>query len=192
MLKRYSLERLLGKRTLIIGDLGSGKTLLTANLLEQAIDMGYRHQITAIDMAPPTMQFQDVRAGGALAEVTKAVLEVRYLRSEEIKAPRIMAKNAEELKRLVEFNKRTIDRMLTEFLLKPTPFLFINDVSIYLQAGETEKIIEAIRKSKTFIANGYFGKRLGEDFGTGVSKMERVLMRKLMREMNEVIALRKS
>lgn len=191
MLKRYSLKRLLGKKTLIIGDVGSGKTLLTANLLEQAIDTGYCHQITVIDMAPPAMQFRGMRVGGTLTDVTKAISKVRYVVSGEIKAPRIMAKSAGELKKFVEFNKKTIDRMLTGFMLKPTSFLFVNDVSIYLQAGDAEKIIEAMYKSETFIANGYFGKKLGEDLGAGISKRERMLMSCLMKEMDEVIALRK-
>jgi len=189
--RHYSLEKLLGRKVLIIGDLGSGKTLLTANLLDQAVGMGDCHQITVIDMAPLTRGFHGMRIGGILAEVTKAVAEVRYLKPKEVKAPRAMARNAEELMRLADFNRRVIDQTLTEYLLKPTPLLFINDVSIYLQAGEIAKVLSAVRKSQTCIANGYFGKKLAADFGTGISRREQTMMRRLMREMDVTLRLRR-
>lgn len=192
MQKHYSLKRFLGKQVLIVGDVGSGKTLLTANLLDQAVDMGYCQQITVIDLAPPKMEFHRMQIGGILAEVTKAVSEVRYLKPKEVKAPRAMARNAEELVRLIKFNKRVIDLVLKKFLLKPTPLLFINDVSIYLQAWGIEKILLAMNKSQTFIANGYFGKRLEADFGTGISMKEHMMMRRLMQVMDVTIRLRKA
>ena len=142
-------------------------------------------------MAPNTVGFHGMRVGGILAEVTNAVSEVRYLKPKEVKAPRTMAGNAEELMRLADFNRRVIDKTFTEFLLNPTPLLFINDVSIYLQTGEIKKVLLAIHKSQTCIANGYFGKKLAADFGTGISKREQVMMRRLMREMDVTIRLRR-
>lgn len=192
MQRHYSLKRFLGRKVLIIGDVGSGKTLLTANLLDQAVGMGYCHQITVIDMAPPTMDFHGMRIGGILAEVTKAAAEVRYLKPKEVKAPRAMAENAEELMRLANFNRQVIAKTLTEYLQNPTPLLFINDVSIYLQAGGIMKVLSAIHESQTCIANGYFGKKLAVDFGTGISRREQTMMRRLMREMDVTIRLRKA
>ena len=43
---------LLGKRTLIIGEVGSGKTALTAKIVLDLIAMGLGNEITVIDMAP--------------------------------------------------------------------------------------------------------------------------------------------
>lgn len=189
MPEHYSLESLLGRKVLITGDVGSGKTLLTANLLDQAVGMGYRHQITVIDMAPPAMGFHGMRIGGILAEFTEAVSEVRYLKPKEVKTPRAMAGSAEELMKLAEFNRRVLDQTLTEFLLKPTPLLFINDISIYLQTGGIKKVLSAIHKSQTCIANGYFGNKLDADFGTGISRREQMMMRRLMREMDVTIRL---
>jgi len=190
--RHYSLERFLGRKVLIVGDVGSGKTLLTANLLDQAVGMGYCQQITVIDMAPQTMGFNGIRIGGILAEVTKAVSEVRYLKPKEVKAPRAMAGSAEELVRLAEFNRRVIDQTLKKFLLKPTPLLFINDVSIYLQTDCIEKVLLAMNKSQTCIANGYFGKKLEANFGTGISRQEHMMMRRLMQAMDVTIHLRKA
>ena len=192
MQRHYSLERFLGRKVLIVGDVGSGKTLLTANLLDQAVGMGYCQQITVIDMAPQTMGFNGIRIGGILAEVTKAVSEVRYLKPKEVKAPRAMAGSAEELVRLAEFNRRVIDQTLKKFLLKPTPLLFINDVSIYLQTDCIEKVLLAMNKSQTCIANGYFGKKLEANFGTGISRQEHMMMRRLMQAMDVTIHLRKA
>lgn len=191
MPRHYSLKRFLGRKVLIVGDVGSGKTLLTANLLDQAVGMGYCQQITVIDMAPPKMVFHGMRIGGILAEVTEAVSEVRYLKPKEVKAPRAMAGSAEELVRLADFNRRVIDQTLTEFLLKPTPFLFINDISIYLQTDGIARVLLAMNKSQTCIANGYFGKKLEADFGTGVSRREQMMMRRLMQAMDVTISLRK-
>lgn len=174
---------------LIVGDVGSGKTLLTANFLDQTVDKGYAPQVTVIDMAPPAMKIQGVMAGGTLADFTKSVLKVRYLKPVEVKAPRLTAKTSEELKQLAEFNRQIIEPLLTKFLHEPTPFLFINDVSIYLQAGGLEKLLKVIRKAQTFIANGYLGRKLEEDFGTGTSNRERDLMNKLLKKMDVVIKL---
>lgn len=189
MQKHYSLREFLNKRVLIVGDVGSGKTLLTANLLEQAIDMGYASQTTVIDMAPPPLIFRGVRMGGTLSDFIKTISKVKYLKPASVKAPRIMASSADELIELVGFNIREIDPLLAEFQENSTEFLFINDVSIYFQGGDVGRIIDVVKKSRTFIANGYFGKKLERDLGTGISKKERMAMKRLMDEMDVVIRL---
>jgi len=189
LLKSYPLKKFLKKKVLIVGDVGAGKTVVTANLLDQAVDVGYSRKITVIDMAPPTMRVRGVRIGGTLAEITKSTLKVRYLKPARVKAPRVTAKTPQELRKLAKFNWTAIDRLLTKYARKPTPILFINDVSMYLQAGRLEHILRIARKADTFIANGYLGKKLEEDLGSGISRRERTLMHKFMREMDIVIRL---
>jgi len=187
--KSYPFKKFLKKKILIVGDVGSGKTKLTANLLDQAVDMGYSRKITVIDMAPPTMRVRGIRIGGTLAEITRSTLKVRYLKPAKVKAPRVTAKTPQELRKLAKFNRTAIDRLLTKYAQKPTPILLINDVSMYLQAGRLERILRVARKAETFIANGYFGKKLEEDLGTGISGREKTLMKRLMKEMDILIRL---
>lgn len=173
MLKDLSIRQLLGRRVLIVGDVGSGKTKLTAKLLEEAVGLGYADEITVIDMAPKTINVGGMRVGGLLSEATASVSRVRYWRPKEVKAPRTTAKTPEQLLAYVQFNKEAIEPLLDKFIKEPTPILIINDLSIYLQAGEPRKVVLAMEKCQTFIANCYKGEKLAKDLGTGVSRVER-------------------
>ena len=180
---------MLGRRVLIVGDVGSGKTKLTARLLEEAVDLGYADEITVIDMAPETINAEGVKIGGLLSEATDSVNLVRYWRPAEVKAPRTTAKTPEQLLEYVQFNKRVIEPLLDRFLREPTPILIINDLSIYLQAGNPRKVVLVMEKCWTFIANCYKGRRLSEDLGTGVSRVEREATEFVERLVDVVIRL---
>jgi L-fucose mutarotase/ribose pyranase (RbsD/FucU family) len=187
----YLFQQLLGKKVLIVGDAGTGKTALTASLLEEAVSMQHSHEITIVDMAPPSMIVQGIRIGGPMEEATNIIKEVRYLRPRDVKAPRVMGRSRQEVLKLADFNKQEIDSVLDVFLANPTPILFINDISLYLQMGDLKKLICIIGVTKTFIANGYLGDKLAEDFGAGISGNERKRMRELMKSVDVVITLTK-
>lgn len=187
----YSFQQLLGRKVLIVGDAGTGKTALTASLLEEAVSMQHSHEITVVDMAPPSMVVQGIRIGGTMEEATSIIKEVRYLRPREVKAPRVMGKSPQEVLKLADSNRQEIDRALDVFLANQTPTLFINDISLYLQRGDLKKLGYIIGVTKTFIANGYFGDKLAEDLGTGISRNERERMQELMKLMDVVITLTK-
>ena len=172
-----------------MGDVGSGKTLYTARLLEEAVQAGYGRRTTVIDMAPPTMEIRGLRAGGLLADYTPSVMEVRYLRPREVKAPRLTARTPREVLEYAEFNRRVIDQLLDAFLKEPTPILFVNDLSIYLQAGSLPRIIQVMEKAETFIANCYKGEALRDDLGTGLSRREREAVERLEGLMDLVVRL---
>ncbi|MEM3087959.1 MAG: ATP-binding protein [Candidatus Bathyarchaeia archaeon] len=187
----YSFSQLVGRKVLIVGDVGTGKTALMASLLEEAIGLHYGPEITVVDMAPPSMTARGVRIGGTLAEATDTIRYVRYLRPREVKAPRVMGKSPQEVLLFADFNRQEIDRMLDAFLENPTPILFINDISLYLQMGDVKKLGRVIDVTETFIANGYFGDKLAEDMGTGISGNEKERMQELMKLMDVVITLPK-
>jgi len=75
------------------------------------------------------------------------------------------------------------------YLDRPTPILFINDLSIYLQSGSWMKILDAMNRSDTFIANAYYGEALKEDLETGVSEVEKRLVEKLSNRVDFIIKL---
>lgn len=177
------------KRTLIVGDVGVGKTKMTVQILSDALSQGYSRDITIIDMAPRAMVYGGRRIGGCISEMMKLPGGVRYLQPPMVAAPRLSASSPGQLLLMVEANRKSIEPLLREFLDDPTPILFVNDVSIYFQSGCYKAVFEALEASKTFIGNGYYGSSLPSDYGTGVSKIERHLMDLLLSRMDIVINL---
>jgi len=188
-MRKTSFHDLLGKRTLIYGDVGTGKTRLTVRLLEEAVKLGFAQKITIIDMAPKTTVVRGIRVGGRLSEATDVTEGLRYLAPRRVETPRLAARNGEELLGLVEKNRRRIRKLLEEYVEKPTPILFVNDISIYLQSEDFDTLASAICRASTLIANGYYGRALSNDYSTGVSALERSLMDKLAAMMDLRISL---
>ena len=178
----------LGKKTLILGDVGRGKTRLTVRLLEEAIELGFAKKITVIDMAPRTFEVDGRKIGGKLSEFTD-ITKARYLAPDRVEMPRMSARSGEELLNLVEKNRVKIRALLDNCLADMTPIIFVNDISIYLQSGGIEPILFIVRKAKTFIANGYYGETIREKYATGVSETERKLMNILAENVDVVIKL---
>jgi len=183
----YSFRDLLGKRTLIMGDVRTGKTRLTAELLEEAVELGFSGVITVVDMAPKTRAVEGRTIGGRLSELTKAHGKVRYLTPPRVETPRLTATSAEELLSLARLNVERIDPLLEDYVAAPSPVLLVNDISIYLQAGSAETILRVVGRAETFIANGYYGGYFSQDLGTGVSRKERDGMDLLASQMDIVI-----
>ncbi|KYH39418.1 MAG: hypothetical protein AYL28_000160 [Candidatus Bathyarchaeota archaeon B23] len=183
-----SFRDLLGRRTLILGDVGSGKTELTRRLLMEALELGYSGEVTVIDMAPEREVIGGISIGGLLLDAVGR-RGIRYLAPSRVEKPRLKASSAEELRRLVRLNAERIRPLLEEYLSSSTPILFINDVSIYLQSGSLHPLLDVVERAETFIANGYYGEYLAEDRGTGISEVERRLMELLSSHMDVVVAL---
>jgi len=166
-----------------MGDVNTGKTMMTKELLDEAIELD-PGEVTVIDMAPKLFIVEGISFGGVLVG---GDYDVRYLMSDDIRTPRLSAETSEELLELADQNREKVERLLDEFQAHPSRILFINDVSIYLQCGELERLWDTIQFAETVVANGYFGKRLEEDLGTGVSARERRLMEELASRMDVVI-----
>ncbi|MEM2921125.1 MAG: hypothetical protein QXF26_02270 [Candidatus Bathyarchaeia archaeon] len=179
----------MGKKVLILGDVRTGKTRLTTFFLQEAINLGFITEITVIDMAPKTTVVGDLILGGRLFEKSKIPKGLRYLSPRCVYTPRLSSRCARELLELVEKNRRRILPLLRSYLSKPTPILFANDLSIYLQSGDMMTIQRVVQTASTFVGNGYFGTTLMGDFNTGVSQMERELMERLAATMDIRIRL---
>ena len=179
-----SYRELKGKRTIITGDIGSGKTVLTRKLLREALESG--EAVTVIDFAPKARIINGVKVGGFLVD---GETDCRVLRSENISTPRLSASDADELVKLADLNAKITLDMLAEFIGDPTQVLVINDTSIHLQSGDIEPLFLAIEKSETVILNGYIGEYLKEDHGTGISNREKELMKILAQSMDGEIKL---
>jgi hypothetical protein len=186
---KYAFKDVVGKKVLITGDVGVGKTKLTIALLEEAIAFGLSAKITIIDMAPTTVYIEGRKIGGKLVEFSEKLRTTRYLTPQRVETPRLSARSTRELLHLVKLNEKRIRPLLKEFVETPTSILFVNDISIYLQSGSDEPILSVMRSSETFVANGYFGSTLHSDFETDVSSTERRLMKKLANTVDFAINL---
>jgi len=180
---------MIGRKVIIIGEIGTGKSSLTLRLIRQAIELSKLEEITVIDMAPSASTLQARRIGQRLDEMSDLVKQVVYLAPTGITAPRLTARSSEDLVQRVSRNKQLIDWAIRKYKEKPTPILFINDLSIYLQSGDISSILELINLAKTFIVNGYYGKSLDYDLDTGISKLERRMMDRLIQSVDFVINL---
>jgi len=185
-LRECSFNDLIGMKTLIVGDVGAGKTTLTRRLLLEAVDQ-INDVITVLDFAPPAQKVKGMEVGGYLLEERHP--RIRYLYSRLIKTPRLSAEDGEELIRLAGFNREITDSLIAKYLDSPTGTLFLNDVSIHLQQGNLKELLDAMKNAYTVVANGYMGFKLKPDHGSGVSKRESFMMRRLAAGMDRVIDL---
>ena len=174
-----SFKAIIGKKVLIIGEVGTRKTAVMAGLLRQAFSLGLSNEISIIDFAPPRQRVKDLWIGGRLKELIEVPKDVKYFAPRRVEAPRCHARNAQELMRLAKLNAQSMTSIIYDYLRDPTPIVFINDVSLLFQAGELDPVLRVLRECETAIINGYYGEALREDLGTGVSKRERELIEKL-------------
>lgn len=177
------VERILGKRVLVVGEAGTGKSLLLARALERLVESGLERDVTVIDMAP----YRHSGVGGKLRDVTEAVRSVRYLTDDRIAPPRLLGRDAGEVLELASRNAALIEPLLLEYLRSPTRILMVNDLTIYLHAGDPALIERAMETAETFVATCYEGVRLSEDKGSGLSKTERERLELLKRRADLVV-----
>lgn len=178
------LKDIIGYKTLIIGELGSGKTLFTSKIIDELVENGYGDDMTVIDLAPGKDE-----VGVPISHYTKKVELVIYLYPKKIYAPRLTASNPAELDNFIYLNYIESRKLLLRYIEKPTKILVINDLSIFLHYGTVHEILEAIGSSETFIGNAYYGYRIKDLFQTGLDEMEREKIRRLINYMDRVIEL---
>lgn len=184
-----SFQNTIGQSILIIGDVGAGKTQLTMRLVDEAIATDMREHITIIDMAPTTRFVGSLKIGGQLREIAPHLNEVRYLAPSRIETPRLSARSSQELQHLIALNQQRITPLLHTFLHSPSPILFINDVSLYLQSGSLTPVTQVICATDTCIVNGYYGQSIQTEIQDPVSRIERALMNRLIENVDIVVTL---
>jgi hypothetical protein len=145
--------------------------------------------ITVIDRAPTTRFVGSLKIGGQLREMTPHLNDVRYLAPSRIETPRLSARSSQELQHMIALNQQRITPLLHVFLHTPSPILFINDVSLYLQSGSLSLVTQAISATDTCIVNGYYGQSIKTEIEDPVSRIERALMDRLIDSMDIVVTL---
>jgi len=127
--------------------------------------------------------------GGKLSKCLNLNSELRYLSPAEVYAPRTMGISNTQVVEYAKRNKNGIEPLLDEFVEKPTNVLVINDITLYLHLGKLEKITNCMRLTETFLASAYYGVRLKEDYGAGISAREKQMIEQLATYMDHVVKL---
>jgi hypothetical protein len=172
------IEELKSKKTIIAGEVNTGKTALLGHLLKIFMDQG-ETRLAVIDMAPESTR----GIGGKL--LLDEALPLRYYTT-QIVPPRLTGKSEEEVLMYAENNARLLEHIFLLYLEEPAQVLFINDVSIYLQAGDPEKLLSVLVSTPTTVMNGYYGSSLG---GGSLGERERRNMTELLRLCDKVIEM---
>lgn len=174
-----TIQQYLNKRTLILGDVKSGKTARTLEILRGFVQEGYADRIAVIDMAPDMI-------GGIGGKMTPpADAPLLYLTT-TITAPRLTGADETHVRRLALQNARAIEVLFNTFRQHPKEILFINDASLYFQAGEFDKFLAALETAPTQIINAYYGSTFAD---SGLTRRERQLMGMLMQTCQKTIRL---
>lgn len=182
----------LGKRILVTGDVNTGKTTLCKRWLSELCQQGLGARIALIDMAPtipPELALKRgiVGAGGELrAPEGSQVLALRA----HLEPPRLSSSSESEALEKAKRNAQLIDALLRR--QEPQrDILFINDVTLFLQARSAASLIGAagFDTRTTLVVNGYRGERLGGGALTRHETAEMVELEKAFAEQGEVVRL---
>lgn len=172
----------LGKKLLVMGDVNVGKTTLCRQWLARLCAKGLGARIVVLDLAAhiPLAMAQArglAGAGGYLQPPPGCgALDLRT----HLYAPRLSSTTEAEANEKAAHNARAIDALLAQL---PPPgsgrdVLFVNDVTLYLQAGHTADLITQMGRADftTLLVNGYWGQRLGD---SALSRRERSQVQQL-------------
>ena len=172
------LEDYLSRKTLILGDVNTGKTTLTKKVLEALCRRNLGGRIAIVDMAPeiPEKLAREKGLPGVGGKLTPPEgHDILYLGG-HFEPPRLSSKTEEEAMGKARQNRRMSEGLFRKFDGQSRDILFVNDVSIYLQAGTTENLTRWLDQAATVVANGYWGERLR---GGALTERERTETAKL-------------
>ena len=158
-----------------------------------------------MDFAPPQVFKEDTKIGGRFIELANSlplsssqmstIEKINWLggafseeksedKTQAFLMPRSAASNKQEV---IEATKKNYDlcvRGINAYLSAPTDFLIINDIGIFLHHGSVSKVKKMLASCKTALLNAYMGDTLLKDFGSGISKRERIQLKELGHFMN--------
>jgi hypothetical protein len=153
----------LNRKTLILGDVNTGKTTLTRAVLEALCRRDLGGRIAIVDMAPEISEALAREKGlvGVGGKLTPPEGHGSLYLGGHLAPPRLSSKTEDAAMEKARQNRRTIEGLFRRIDWQARDILLVNDVSIYLQAGTAEDLTRWLDRAATVIANGYCGKRLG-------------------------------
>ena len=173
------IENYLNRRTLIVGDVNSGKTGRTQKILEHFLKAGYGENIAILDLAPDSVDGVGGRMEPPLDE------PVVYLTT-SISAPRLTGKNKNHVRQLAEDNSAAIEKLFKKLLRQKRAILFVNDATLYLQAGRFQRFVEVLDTASTQIINAYYGRSFAD---SDLTRREKNRTEDLMKAFDKIIKM---
>jgi len=173
---KLDFHSLRGLHTLIYGETNTGKTFYTAKFVQYLLEIEKFEpkKISILDFAPKSKNFKSLKIGGQLLDFYENCIYCNYIPFKgEITPPRLSAKNKKELYANICNNYKLTSENLLNYAQNPTPFLIINDMSIYLHLGSKTTLLEIIKKSSTFLGNAYYGTSIKSKFSGLLSVLEK-------------------
>ena len=167
-----NILKYLNKRTLIVGDVNSGKTFFTLEILQAFLEAGYAEDIAILDLAP-----NPIRGIGGKMQIPPDC-PLLYLTA-SISAPRLMGKNEAHTLELAEENAHQAEMLFMKFQQQKREILFVNDATLYLQAGSMECFLDMLDAASTQIINAYYGNIFAD---SALTRREKQLTERLMKK----------
>jgi hypothetical protein len=186
------LEDYLGRKTLILGDVNTGKTTLTRGVLDALLRRpGLDGRIVILDLAPDIPEALAREKG--LSGVGGKLLppprpDILYLGG-HLAPPRLSSKTDAEAMAKARRNRQVIDGLFREREVQSRDILLVNDVSIYLQAGTADDLTRWLDRAATVVANGYWGHRLGGGALTGRERAETANLKRYFEQKGSILVL---
>jgi len=186
-------EDCLGRKLLILGEVNTGKTTLCQRWLADLCRNGLGQRTTVIDMAPHIPEALARRRGIAgaggnlLAPPASGVLDLRV----HLEPPRLSSQSEAEALAKARGNAELIETLFARLVPEERDILFINDVTLYLQAALATQLIEraAFTRMNTLVVNGYRGERLGSGELSEREKAETEILRQWFDAEGSVVTL---
>ena len=165
----------MNRHTLIHGEINTGKTTLTARILEALRRRVGDRDLAVLDLAPviplkPGTARGFSGVGGRLL-ATGREGDLLYLHPRLV-PPRLSSSTEEEAAKAARNNLAVIRPLLDELVRNQRPILLVNDITLYLQAGSAMDLVPYLSEARTVVANGYFGNKLGTGALSGREKQQ--------------------
>jgi hypothetical protein len=176
---RLSTDRYLCRKTLILGDVNSGKTHLTRTIIDAFCHSGHAKRMVVIDLAPEAVK----GIGGKL--VLPEIEDLAYLTC-PIVPPRLTAETEKQIHALARQNAAAIDILFDQAIGLQRSIIVINDASLYLQAGRLNRMLVLVNTFETAVINAYLGSTFAS---TPFSHGERQLVEAFARRCDCVVRL---
>jgi hypothetical protein len=169
----------MNRRTIIVGDVNSGKTAQTLDILKLFLKAGHAKNIAIFDMAPDTIR-------GIGGKMKPPLDEPLLYLTTSIFAPRLAGKDQYHTLKLAEKNATAIEKLFKKFYRQKREILFVNDVTLYLQAGDSERFIKILDTTSTHIINAYYGDTFCD---SELTRREKNLTEALMKLCDQIIEM---
>lgn len=155
--------QLIGRRTVIAGEVNTGKTTLTARLLAGLAGLGLEPRLLVWDLAPVIPTGPDLRPGIGGRLALPESRDILCLRPGPV-PPRLTAgPDAALAVELARANSDLLRRSLARWDPAVRDVVVINDVTLFLQGASAAELIGLIEPASTVIANGYHGTSLAAE-----------------------------